>query len=57
MTKKKVLIQHISTHFMVADPFTKVITQNIYLAHTKSFGLRRFKAILDEILFISFWIL
>ena len=41
VAKKEVLMQHMSTHFMVADPFTKAMTQDVFIAHTRSLRLRR----------------
>ena len=39
--QREVLIHYTSTHFMVADPFTKAITRDVYLKHTQSLGLHR----------------
>ena len=39
--KKEVIIQYISTHEMVTDPFTKAVTRDVYSSHAKSLGLRR----------------
>ncbi|KAH9781966.1 hypothetical protein KPL71_008693 [Citrus sinensis] len=41
VVQREVLIQYTSTHFMIADPFTKAITRDVYLKHTRSLGLRR----------------
>ena len=41
VAQREVLIQYTSTHFIVADPFTKVITRYVYLKHTRSLGLCR----------------
>ena len=39
--KKRVALQHISTSLMVADPLTKPISKELFLAHVKTLGLRR----------------
>jgi hypothetical protein len=41
MTKKQVCMQYISTHKMVAGPFTKAIPKDIFVGHVKSLGLSR----------------
>lgn len=39
--KKKVVLQHISTDRMVADPLTKPIPKELFQAHVKMLGLKR----------------
>ena len=39
VVKKEVLMQHISTNFMVVDPLTKAMTRDVFIAHTQSLGL------------------
>ena len=39
--KKRVALQHISTSLMVADPLTKPISKELFLAHVRTLGLRR----------------
>jgi hypothetical protein len=41
VVKKQVCMQYISTHKMVANPFTKTIPRNVFVGHVKSLGLRR----------------
>jgi hypothetical protein len=41
MVKKQVYMHYISTHKMVADPFTKAIPRDMFVGHVKSLGLRR----------------
>jgi hypothetical protein len=41
VTKKQVCMQYISTHKMVANPFTKAILRDIFVGHVKSLGLHR----------------
>ena len=41
VAQREVLIQYTSTHFIVANPFTKAITRDVYLKHTQSLGLHR----------------
>jgi hypothetical protein len=41
VAKKQVYMQYISTHKMVADPFTKAIPRDMFVGHVKSLGLRR----------------
>jgi hypothetical protein len=36
-----VILQHISTSSMVADPLTKPIARDLIFSHAKSMGLRR----------------
>ena len=42
VSQKEVHIKYISTHDMVADPFTKPIPRYVYYRHVKSLGLRRY---------------
>ena len=37
----EVILKHISTGSMVADPLTKTITRDVFLSHIKSMGLHR----------------
>ena len=37
----EVILQHISTSSMVADPLTKPIARDLFFSHTKSMGLHR----------------
>ncbi|KAL5712131.1 hypothetical protein ACHQM5_014331 [Ranunculus cassubicifolius] len=39
--KKRVSLHHISTGQMVADPLTKPISKDLFLAHCKTLGLRK----------------
>ena len=39
--KEKVVLRHISTDQMVADPLTKPIPRELFQAHVKMLGLRR----------------
>lgn len=39
--QKEVAIQYISTHQMVADPFTKKIAKDVYMKHEILLGLCR----------------
>uniref|UniRef100_A0A2N9GH76 Integrase catalytic domain-containing protein n=1 Tax=Fagus sylvatica TaxID=28930 RepID=A0A2N9GH76_FAGSY len=41
VSQGKVILQHISTSSMVADPLTKPIARDLFFSHTKSMGLRR----------------
>jgi len=41
VARKQVCMQYISTHKMVADPFTKAIPRDVFIGHVKSLGLRR----------------
>ena len=41
IAQKKIILQHISTHKMVADLLTKPITRDVFLYHVKTLGLRR----------------
>lgn len=38
---KEVVLKHISTSLMIADPLTKPIARNAFQAHVRSLGLRR----------------
>ena len=42
VAQKEVSIQYISTHKMVADPFTKPIHRDTLDSHVRSLGMRRF---------------
>jgi hypothetical protein len=52
--KNQVCMQYISTHKMVADPFTKIIPRDMFVGHVKSLGLRRlyFYILLNNIIYI-----
>lgn len=41
VANKEVVVKYISTHRMVADPFTKPIPRYVYLTHIRALGLRR----------------
>ena len=41
VAKKEVILKYISTHRMVADPFTKPIPRDVFLSHVRALGLRR----------------
>ena len=41
IAQKEVILKHISTSHMVADPLTESITRDAYLTHVKSLGLSR----------------
>lgn len=41
VARKKVVLRHISTSDMVADPLTKPIPRDVFRAHVRSLGLRR----------------
>uniref|UniRef100_A0A2N9HH17 Integrase catalytic domain-containing protein n=1 Tax=Fagus sylvatica TaxID=28930 RepID=A0A2N9HH17_FAGSY len=41
VSQGEVILQHISTSSMVADPLTKPIARDLFFSHTKSMGLRR----------------
>jgi len=41
VAQKEVVLKHISTSCMVADPLTKPIARDVFLAHVRSLGLRR----------------
>lgn len=41
VARKDVVLQYISTHLMVADPFTKPLTRDVFRSHVESLGLRR----------------
>lgn len=40
--KKEVILKYISTHLMVADPFTKPIYIDVFMVHVRALGLHRF---------------
>ena len=42
VAQKEVSIQYISTHKMVADPFTKPIPRDTFTSHVRSLGMHRF---------------
>lgn len=37
--KKELVIKHIKTYFMIADPMTKGLPANIYKSHVENMGL------------------
>ena len=37
----EVVLKHISTNNMVADPLTKAIARDLFLSHIRNMGLRR----------------
>ena len=39
ITENDVVLKHISTSNLVADPFTKPIAKDIYVGHVRSLGL------------------
>uniref|UniRef100_A0A2N9H4X0 Integrase catalytic domain-containing protein n=1 Tax=Fagus sylvatica TaxID=28930 RepID=A0A2N9H4X0_FAGSY len=41
VSQREVILQHISTSSMVADPLTKPIARDLFFSHTRSMGLRR----------------
>ena len=41
VAKKEVILKYISTHKMVADPFTKPIPRDVFNVHVRALGLRR----------------
>jgi hypothetical protein len=41
VSQGEMILQHISTSSMVADPLTKPIARDLFFSHTKSMGLRR----------------
>jgi hypothetical protein len=41
IAQKEVVLKHISTSRMVADPLTKPIARDVFQAHVRSLGLRR----------------
>ena len=41
ITQGEVILQHISTSIMVANPLTKAITRDAFQAHVRSLGLCR----------------
>ena len=42
VARGEVNLKYISTHDMIADPLTKVVTSDMFERHIKCFGLRRF---------------
>ena len=41
VAQKEVILKHISTSEMVADPLTKPIARDVFIGHVKSLGLCR----------------
>ena len=41
ITEEDVVLKHISTSNLVADPLTKLIARDIYVGHVRSIGLFR----------------
>jgi len=41
ITEQDVILKHISTNSMVADPFTKPIARDAFVRHVRSLGLCR----------------
>ncbi|GMP98267.1 hypothetical protein CsSME_00046221 [Camellia sinensis var. sinensis] len=41
LAQKEVILEHIPTSRMVADPLTKPIARDVYLTHVRALGLRR----------------
>lgn len=41
VAQKEVVIEHIPTGKMIADPLTKPIARDLFLAHFRGLGLRR----------------
>jgi len=41
ITEQDVILKHISTNSMVADPFTKPIVRDAFVRHVRSLGLCR----------------
>jgi hypothetical protein len=41
IAQKEVVLKHISTSRMIADPLTKPIARDVFQAHVRSLGLRR----------------
>jgi len=41
IARKEVVLRHVSTSLMVADPLTKAIAKDSFVSHVKSLGLRR----------------
>ena len=41
ITEQDVILKHISTNSMVADPFTKPIARDAFVRHVRSIGLCR----------------
>ena len=42
IAQKEVILKHIPTTQMVADPLTKPIARDVYMAHVRTLGLRRY---------------
>jgi len=41
IAQKDVCLEYISTHKMIADPFTKPIPKDLFQSHVKSLGMRK----------------
>jgi hypothetical protein len=41
VSQGEMILQHISTSCMVADPLTKLIARDLFFSHAKTMGLRR----------------
>ena len=41
VAQEEVVLRHISTGSMVADPLTKPIARDVFVSHIRSMGLRR----------------
>jgi hypothetical protein len=41
VSQEEVILHHISTSSMVADPLTKPIARDLFFSHTKSIGLHK----------------
>ena len=41
IARNEVILKYLPTHEMVADPFTKSISRDMFFVHVKSLGLRR----------------
>ena len=41
VAQNQVILKHIPTSRMVADPLTKPIARDVYIGHVKALGLRR----------------
>ena len=41
VAQREVVLRHISTGSMVADPLTKPIARDVFVSHVSSIGLRR----------------
>jgi hypothetical protein len=51
VSQGEVILQHISTSSMVANPLTKPIVRDLFFSHAKSIGLRRI--CLNTLFFLS----